>query len=716
MNLDKVIEKSIDKVKNQPIKRVNIFHIYQVILEYPEIISLLKENNIDLDKVHKKIKTKSHIYEGIYKNLYDLSLFPDRLKSQAVGVKVDVTLEEVFCKARKDALSLSYDETSVMVLFENIVDNNEFNVFSKEEVNKILSSIATKENEITPLKKDHLSECENLYHYSSVINKEISNGIRSNMYERVDVIDNIEKVLLKKEKANPLLVGESGCGKTSLVYSLTERIINKTSHESLFDSMVISLDIHSMLAGSIHRGEFEKRFKGCMDEIFYLLKMGNKVIVFIDEMHSIFGLGGSSESNDLASILKPYLENPKLKFLGATTFKEYNQFFEKSSPIKRRVTKVNIPLMDKKEVLLLTEQRVPLYEEFHQFELPAKLHEQIYDLLDKHQRERNFPDKMVDFVDTLGVLLKIKSKKVASIDDIHENLEIQLGRKISRDSEIIVLESVRNQVKSVIFGQDHAIDHTIEKLQESFLGIRNKGPLAKLFFRGPTGVGKTELCLQIAKYLGYKVSRFDMSEYSKSESLSKLIGSEPGYVGYEEGGRLTEEIKKYPQSIIVFDEIEKAHPKIHQTLLQVMDYGQLTDSRGMKVDFNNSIIIFTSNVGAVVERKKNISLGGSYSNKGAVEKELSLSFAPEFLNRLDEVISFNSMDREIALKIANYEYEMLKSELKKKGITVKLTIEKELEKISDLEISEMGGRGIRKVIQKIIKAKAVKKMKRCSVT
>ena len=551
--------------------------------------------------------------------------------------------------------------------------------------------------------------------YTTNLNELVKNDNETVLIGRDDILERTIEILCRKNKNNPIHVGEPGVGKTAIAMGLARLIVEDKVPDKIKDAEIFSLDIGGILAGTKYRGDFEERMKKILDEI----SDHNNPIVYIDEIHNIVGAGSlNSGSLDASNLLKPYLLQGKIKFIGATTFDEYKKYFEKDKGLSRRfqVVEVNEPSVEEtiKIILGLKES----YESYHNVKYLDEAIKAAVILSDKYINDRFLPDKAIDIIDEAGAYIDIKDNDVKKEKIVDEKIveEIisricKIPKKTVESNEIENLKNLDKSLSENIYGQNQAIKEVSKciKLSRAGLSDDNK-PVASMLFVGPTGVGKTEIAKTISKELGIELVRFDMSEYGEKHAASKLIGAPPGYVGYEEGGLLTDAIRKKPHCVLLLDEIEKAHEDIFNVLLQVMDYATLTDNQGRKADFRNVIIIMTSNAGAKNVGKNLLGFGDRKVQDTAIEEEVKKIFAPEFRNRLDSIVVFNSVDNDMALMITKRELKKFKEILAKKNIDIEFTDESIVE-ISKRGISkEFGAREIIRVINSEIKTLLVEEI------
>ncbi len=515
------------------------------------------------------------------------------------------------------------------------------------------------------------------------------------------------QILCRKDKNNPLHIGEPGVGKTAITYGLVELLKEGKVPDAILGAKVFALDLGGMLAGTQYRGDFEKRFKKVLSEI----GKEEKPIIYIDEIHNLSGAGAVGEGSfDASNMLKPYLSDGHIRFIGATTFEEYKKYFEKNKSLIRRFQNVEIKEPTEDESVKILEGLKEKYEKYHGVKYAAGVLEYAVKMSAKYINERFLPDKAIDIIDEAGSFRKLHptSKKTQTVDkDVINEILTKICRvpiETVETDDLAGLATLEERLKKRIFGQDEAISQVVNAVKFSKAGlIEDNKPLASLLFVGPTGVGKTEIARSLAEELGSKLIRFDMSEYGEKHAVAKLIGSPAGYVGYEEGGILTEAIRKNPSSVLLLDEIEKAHPDIFNVLLQVMDYATLTDNQGRKADFRNVIVIMTSNAGANRLGKSGIGFISENQDNGVLMDAIKQTFQPEFRNRLSKIVAFNSMDEDMATLVVEKKLSEMAEQLKAKKITVRAD-KKAKDLLKKRGISqEFGAREVDRVIRNDIK-------------
>ena len=514
------------------------------------------------------------------------------------------------------------------------------------------------------------------------------------------------QVLCRRDKNNPLHVGEPGVGKTALVWGLTRLIEEDKVPKRLRGSRIYQLDMGTLLAGSQYRGDLENRIKQIMDGIQE--ESGNN-IVYIDEIHTLVGAGATGEgAMDASNMLKPYLESGTIRFIGSTTYEEYNRYFSRSKGLIRRFQQIDILEPTVEEAKAIIRQLKPRYEEFHGVKYTDEAVTFAVEASAKHVNDRFLPDKAIDLIDEAGAAMEMDDNvRIVGKREIAEVLSKTCkvdALSEAEDEDYRQLESLAARMLSQIYGQDEAIRQVVESVQMSRAGLLDDNkPLASLLFVGPTGVGKTEVARVLSKELAIALIRFDMSEYTEKHAVAKLIGSPAGYVGYEDGGLLTDAIRKNPNCVLLLDEIEKAHEDIYNILLQVMDYARLTDNKGRHADFRNVVLIMTSNAGAQFASQASVGFNGNVSRGDAMMKQVRKTFKPEFLNRLSGAVVFRDMDKQMATLILQKKLRELESKLQTRHVTMDLSPEAFEYILKEGFTTEYGAREMDRVISQKLK-------------
>ena len=514
------------------------------------------------------------------------------------------------------------------------------------------------------------------------------------------------QVLCRRDKNNPLHVGEPGVGKTALVWGLTRLIEEDKVPKRLRGSRIYQLDMGTLLAGSQYRGDLENRIKQIMDGIQE--ESGNN-IVYIDEIHTLVGAGATGEgAMDASNMLKPYLESGTIRFIGSTTYEEYNRYFSRSKGLIRRFQQIDILEPTVEEAKTIIRQLKPRYEEFHGVKYTDEAVTFAVEASAKHVNDRFLPDKAIDLIDEAGAAMEMDDNvRIVGKREIAEVLSKTCkvdALSEAEDEDYRQLESLAARMLSQIYGQDEAIRQVVESVQMSRAGLLDDNkPLASLLFVGPTGVGKTEVARVLSKELAIALIRFDMSEYTEKHAVAKLIGSPAGYVGYEDGGLLTDAIRKNPNCVLLLDEIEKAHEDIYNILLQVMDYARLTDNKGRHADFRNVVLIMTSNAGAQFASQASVGFNGNVSRGDAMMKQVRKTFKPEFLNRLSGAVVFRDMDKQMATLILQKKLRELESKLQARHVSMELSPDAFEYILKEGFTTEYGAREMDRVISQKLK-------------
>ncbi len=544
--------------------------------------------------------------------------------------------------------------------------------------------------------------------YCTDLNQKAAEGGIDPLIGRTKEVERTIQVLCRRSKNNPLYVGDPGVGKTAIAEGLAKRINDKEVPEVLHDAVIYSLDMGALLAGTRYRGDFEERLKSVLSE----LKNIPESILFIDEIHTIIGAGATSGgAMDASNLLKPALSDGSLKCIGSTTYKEYRNHFEKDRALVRRFQKIDVPEPSIEDAVKILEGLQPYYEKHHNIKYTKSALRAAVELSAKYIGERKLPDKAIDIIDEVGAAQMLVTedlrKKTIGQKDI-ENVIAAIARIPSttmNKNDREALQNLERDLKTLVYDQDKAIDMLCDSVKMARAGLRDpEKPIGSYLFAGPTGVGKTEVAKQLAKSLGVELLRFDMSEYMERHSVSRLIGTPPGYVGFEQGGLMTDKVDQHPHCVLLLDEIEKAHPDLFNILLQVMDYGKLTDNNGKSIDFRNVVLIMTTNAGASEIAKTPIGFERSVGSMDYADNEaITRSFTPEFRNRLDAIVPFQNLQPGTVEKVVDKFVLQLEAQLSDKNVTIELSPKARkflAEKGYDVT---MGARPLGRIIQEKIK-------------
>jgi ATP-dependent Clp protease ATP-binding subunit ClpA len=683
-NLNDIFQKSILFAKHLRHEYLTVEHVFYLLLSSPEGANIISMCGGDVDKMKEEISyyIKTHI------DSLPQDVNKDPYESVALSRLIDNMIQHLQSAQQTNAdvgdlLAALYDEKntfSFMLL-------NEYHI-SKLDILEIISHTDSKD--ISNEKESYLDK------YSINLLQQVKKGKIDPVIGRNEEISRVIQVLCRRKKNNPILVGEPGVGKTAIAEGLALRIVANEVPKILLESELYALDLGALLAGTKYRGDFEKRLKGVMDE----LKSHPKAILFIDEIHTLIGAGSTSGSMDAANQLKPALASGEIKCMGATTFAEYRNGFEKDKALSRRFSKIDINQPSTKTSYLILKGLKEKYEIHHGVKYTNGALKSAVELSNRYITDRFLPDKAIDLIDETAASFHLAKTKKTKINatDIETTISKIVGISNSKitQNDTMSLKNLESDLQKRVIGQEKAVSEVSKAIKISKAGLTPKNrPIASFLFSGPTGVGKTELAISLSQTLGINFERFDMSEYMEKHALSRLVGAPPGYVGFEQGGLLTEAIKKHPYTVLLLDEIEKAHPDLVNILLQIMDSATLTDNNGYKANFQNVILIMTSNIGAT---SRSI-MGFNSDENMSKDEDLKSFFTPEFRNRLDSIVNFNQLDIKIVEKIALKFIDELNQNLKKKKITVSCTKEAIKFIAKDAYSKEMGARPLKRYIQ-----------------
>ena len=683
--LNDIFQKSILFAKKMRHEYLTIEHVFYILLSSEEGSFIIASCGGDIDKMKEELST----YINLHIEALPTGIEQDPYESVALSRLVDNMVKHIQSAQQQNAdvgdlLAALYSEEntfSCMLL-------NEYQI-SRLDILELISHT----NTTTPKKEDKESY---LSKYTIDLIEKAKQGKIDPVIGRDNEIQRVVQILCRRKKNNPILVGEAGVGKTAIAEGLALEISAQKVPLIIKNARLYALDMSALLAGTKYRGDFEKRLKGVIDE----LKLEPASILFIDEIHTLIGAGATSGTMDAANQLKPALASGELKCMGATTFAEYRNGFEKDKALSRRFSKVDINEPSEKTSYLILQGLKEKYEQHHNVTYTNKALKTAVSLSKRYITDRYLPDKAIDLIDETAAsfhLSKNKKTKVSTAD-IEKTISSIVGittRNIDK-SETQKLMNLEEDLAQRVIGQNRAIQKVAQAIKISKAGLTpEKKPIASFLFSGPTGVGKTELSIALSEILGINFERFDMSEYMEKHALSRLVGAPPGYVGYEQGGLLTEAIKKHPYTVLLLDEIEKAHPDLINILLQIMDNATLTDNNGYKANFQNVILIMTSNIGATARNVMGFNKDDSLSK----DEELKSFFTPEFRNRLDAIVTFEVLNIETIIGIVKKFIKELNKDLKKKKIIVNIS-DGAIKYIAESEYSvEMGARPLKRYIQ-----------------
>ena len=687
---------------------ITVEHLLLAMLDNPSASEVLKACGADLEKLRKELS--GHIEENT----------PLISGTEEVDTQPTLGFQRVIQRAMLHVQSSGKKEVTganVLVAIFGEKDSHAVYFIGQQTITRLdvvnfiahgIERVADNQEKNAPQEEAEVNSktSKGIETYTINLNKLVAEGKVDPLIGRDSEVERVVQILCRRRKNNPLLVGEAGVGKTAIAEGLAKKIVDKTIPEVLQNMVIYSLDLGALIAGTKYRGDFEQRLKTVINQ----LNEQKNSILFIDEIHTIIGAGSASGGTlDASNILKPALARGTIKCIGATTYQEYRTVFEKDHALTRRFQKIDIEEPSVKTTIDILKGLKVHLEDHHQVKFSNNALVSAAELSAKFINERHLPDKAIDVIDEAGAAQKIlpknKQKKnigTKEIEDVIAKITRIPPQHINKDDRNS-LKNLERDLKAVIFGQDKAIQSLTNaiKMSRSGIGPENR-PIGSFLFSGPTGVGKTEVARQLAYTLGIELIRIDMSEYMERHSVSKLIGAPPGYVGYDQGGILTEQINKNPHAVLLLDEIEKAHPDIYNILLQVMDNGLLTDSNGRKTDFRNVTLIMTTNAGAEVLSKANFGFTQS-KNSGDEQQEIKRIFSPEFRNRLDSTVSFAALNNDIILKVVDKFLIQLETQLHDKKVDATFTPKLKSFLAKEGFDPQMGARPMARLIQDTIR-------------
>ena len=710
--LELSIASLFDKAHEANIQYITVEHLLLMILSDYEVKEFFKSEGIQLESIKQDLN--EHLKDSIVKKI-------DQQKPVQPTLGFQRVLQRAVFHIQSSGKGVVKPINILVAIFSEKESHSVF-VLNKYKISRLdvvtyLShgpkSVEGSAQESDDYDDDNSKLKTNKNKFLINLNNQAKNKKIDKVIGRKKEIERLIQILSRRNKNNPLLVGESGVGKTAIAEGLAYLIATGDTPDIIKDSVVYSLDIAGLIAGTKYRGDFEKRLKGVLN----FLSKEDKPILFIDEIHTIIGAGSASGSSlDVSNLLKPALGKGQIRCIGSTTFQEYRGIFNQNQALSRRFQKIDVvePSFDECEEIL--KGIVDVYEEYHDVSYSEESIKSAVELSSKYINDRFLPDKAIDVIDETGAFKNINRSNKKSIKITKDDIEMTIS-KITKIPEQSIsssdkknLKNIEENLKRVIFGQDKAVETLSNAIKLSRVGLRDENKtIGSFLFTGPTGVGKTEISKQLSNILGIELIRFDMSEYMERHTVSRLIGAPPGYVGFDQGGLLTEAIVKSPHCVLLLDEIEKAHPDIFNILLQVMDAGVLTDNNGRKSDFRNVILIMTTNIGADLLSKRNIGFNET-SNESDAMNSLNKLFSPEFRNRLDETIQFSYLDKKVILSIVDKFLTKLQAQLDKRNVEIVVS-KKVVEWIANNGYDkEMGARPMERFISQNIKKPLVDKL------
>jgi len=702
--LQQEINLVMTEARNRRLEFVTVEHLLLALLNMDEVVSFLRGKRINIDELRAELEQYIDSHTPVISEDAEIDIVPT------------VGFQRVLQRSVYQAQSAQKNSVNAMNVFVSIFSEKEshavymlkLNNISRLDVMEGISSqlADTPVEETKKVGTDKQAKPSSLESFTTNLCEKARLGEIDPLLGREEEVLRTVQVLSRRRKNNPLLVGQAGVGKTAIAQGLAKKIVDGKVPDVLKDTTIYSLDVGVLIAGTKYRGDFEKRLKSVLLD----LEENKNSILFIDEVHTLIGAGSvSGGSLDASNILKPALADGTLKCIGSTTYEEFRKVFEKDHALARRFQKIDIEEPSVEDTIKILHGLKKYYQTHHNVKFSSAALASAAELTHRHIGDRRLPDKAIDVIDEVGALQQImpKSKRKINIGvtDI-ENIVAKLARIPSRQvnsDDKSQLKNLEEELKLGVFGQNSAVESLSSAIKLARSGLSPiEQPMGSFLFAGPTGVGKTEICKQLSRIMGVKLLRFDMSEYMERHSISKLIGSPPGYVGYDEGGLLTEAVNCNPYAVLLLDEIEKAHPDIFNLLLQVMDYGILTDANGREVDFRNVILVMTSNVGAHSVQRASIGFN-EQDHSLDYEGELKKTFTPEFRNRLSEIIYFNSLSEEVVVYVVNKFLFELEEVLEQKNVSLIISDTARKWFAKNGYDSKMGARPMERLIEREIR-------------
>ena len=711
--LQKALDAAFLAARNEGHEMLTIEHLLLALLDDVNVTEVLRASGVGLDALERDLRSFIRenvpvVEEDADGNEVQPTLSFQRVLQRAVYHVQSAGKKEVTSLNVLVAIFSERDSHAVYLLNEQGVTRLDVVNYISHGISKTTGDDGTSGAPEGDPKQDEAGQASQnpLEQYATDLNALAAEGKIDPLIGRRDEIERVVQTLCRRRKNNPLLVGEAGVGKTAIAEGLAWLITEGDVPEVLLGSTIYALDMGSLIAGTKYRGDFEKRLKGVLAE---LRKRAGSVL-FIDEIHTVIGAGAASGGvMDASNLIKPVLSNGELKCIGSTTYDEYRGIFEKDRALARRFQKIDVPEPSVPETVRILEGLKSRFEDHHQVRYTHTALEIAAELAARHINDRRLPDKAIDVIDEAGAQMRLlpagKRRKTVQVKDI-ETIVAKIARippKSVSANDREVLKTLDRDLKLVIFGQDNAIDMLASAIKMARSGVRSgEKPIGSFLLAGPTGVGKTEVTRQLAQQLGIELVRFDMSEYMERHTVSRLIGAPPGYVGYDQGGLLTEAVIKHPHAIVLLDEIEKAHPDVFNLLLQVMDHGTLTDNNGRKADFRNVILIMTTNAGAESMARRTIGFKTQDHSSDGMEV-IRRSFSPEFRNRLDSIVPFASLGGDVIKRVVDKFIMELEVQLEGRGVELTVDDAARAWLAENGYDVQMGARPMARVIQEHIK-------------
>jgi len=697
IQLNSVFKSSVEYAKEHKHEYLTIEHIFLAILNSVEGKEIFEMLDVDRDGLREEIA--DHIIE----NTPTVKEALDPMETISLSNAIGNMMAHIRSSGREEA-----SVGDMLVAIFSQPSSYAYILIQREGIEKVdileiisHSTIGTQNSGVDESKEDNSKQESFLEKFTINLVALAKSGKIDPVVGRDSEITRVMQTLCRRKKNNPLLVGEPGVGKTAIAEGLALKVSEGDVPEVLKDAEIFALDVGALIAGSKYRGDFEKRLKGVLKELDAI----ENSVIFIDEIHTIVGAGATSGgSMDASNLLKPALARGEIKCIGATTFGEYRNFFDKDKALSRRFAKIDVDEPSIEDTLTILHGIKDKYEQYHKITFSDESLQCAIDLSVKYVHDKFLPDKAMDLIDEVGAGFMLRGQ--SDVEVTQRDIEDTIAKMLRLPPAVVSLDDtarikeLSSTLQNRIIGQNEAIEALVTSIKRSYAGLNGDNkPIGSFLFVGPTGVGKTELSTQIADALNINFEKLDMSEYMEPHSVSRLIGAPPGYVGYEQGGLLTEMIKKHPHTVLLLDEIEKAHPDLMNILLQVMDGAKLTDNNGIVSDFKNVILVMTSNIGT---KEPNV-MGFEKNNATKTQNAIKSHFAPEFINRLSSVIEFNHLSLKDIIQIVDIEVDKLNKLLESKNITVKLNKEAKEYIASEGYSDDYGARDIARVIDKKIK-------------